>query len=76
MPFSSLNDPSDLARACRALDTAWAKIQELGLVRGDAENERTGLAYVVASLLSSAASEEELTEAAIARFLDQQEQEK
>jgi hypothetical protein len=41
MPFSSLNDPNDLARACRVLDSAWAKIEELNLVRGDPEAERT-----------------------------------
>ena len=50
MPFSSLNNPSELARACRVLDTAWAKILELGPLRGEPEAERTTLAYVVAGL--------------------------
>jgi len=72
MPFSSLNDPNDLARACRVLDSAWAKIQELNLVRGDPEAERTSLAYVVAGLLQSGGSDDELIEATIARFLQRE----
>jgi hypothetical protein len=70
MPFSSLNDANDLARACRVLDSAWAKIQELNLVRGDPENERTGLAHIVAGLLLSAETEEDLVDLAVARYLE------
>jgi len=29
MPFSSLTDPADLARAQRALDAAWERIRPL-----------------------------------------------
>lgn len=68
MPFSSLNDPGDLARANRVLDAAWAKIQEFDLVRGEPEMERTSLAYIVAGLLLSAETEEELVASVVARF--------
>lgn len=74
MPFSSLNDPSDLARACRILDSAWAKIQELDLVHGGREAQRTSLAYVVAGLLKSAAAEADLVDLAIVQFLGSREQ--
>lgn len=70
MPFSSLNDPNDLARASRVLDSAWAKIQELDVARGAPENERTTLAYIVAGLLRSAENEEDLVDLAVARFLE------
>jgi hypothetical protein len=75
MPFSSLHNPDDLARAGRVLDAAWAKVKDRGLVSGEPEGERTRLAYVVASLLISRANDDELIDAVIARFLDQQEQE-
>ena len=74
MPFSSLDDPGDLARARRALDTAWAKIEKLGLVRGSPESERAKLACAVAALLNQIANEHELVAASIARFLYQREQ--
>jgi len=69
MPFSSLHNPDDLARAGRFLGAAWAKIEEHGLLSGDAESERIRLAHVVAGLLKSDADDADLIDAAITRFL-------
>lgn len=69
MPFSSLHDPADLARACRLLDTAWARIGERCVGRGESESERTQLAYMIAALLRSGESDEMLIEAAIKRYV-------
>lgn len=66
MPFSSLTEPADLARACCALDAAWSEIS-LTLDPPD-ERERTRLAYIVATLVAEAENEEDLTRRAIEKF--------
>ncbi|WP_186420018.1 hypothetical protein [Bosea sp. CS1GBMeth4] len=68
MPFSSLHDPGDLARACQLLDLAWARSEERGLVREGSERERTRLAYIIAALLHAGESDERLIDAALARY--------
>lgn len=76
MPFSSLHDPDALAQAGRVLDAAWAKLLERDLLPMGSESERVRLAHIVAGLLKSGTADNELVDAAIARFLDQREQER
>ncbi len=67
MPFSSLTDPVELARASAALDAAWNEVR-LSLSDPYDERERTRLAYIVASLVAIAEDEDDLTQRAIERF--------
>ena len=67
MPFSSLTDPIDLARAEAALDKAWVELQP-SLPSGSDERERNNLAYIVASLVPLALDEDDLAQRAIDRF--------
>ncbi|MBR3194154.1 hypothetical protein [Bosea sp. (in: a-proteobacteria)] len=67
MPFSSLTDPVELARASAALDAAWNEVR-LSLSDPYDERERTRLAYIVASLVAVAEDEDDLTQRAIERF--------
>ncbi|MGO4175982.1 hypothetical protein [Bosea sp. TAF32] len=67
MPFSSLSDPTDLARACAALEVAWNEIRS-SIPPAFEERERTRLAYIVAALVAVAGDEEELTRRAVDRY--------
>jgi hypothetical protein len=70
MPFSSLTDPIDLARAQAALETAWAEIRP-ALSQDTYERERTRLAYAVAALASLAKDEDDLARRAVERYRSQ-----
>uniref|UniRef100_A0A9E8CP04 Uncharacterized protein n=1 Tax=Bosea sp. NBC_00436 TaxID=2969620 RepID=A0A9E8CP04_9HYPH len=65
MPFSSLSDPVDLARAQAALEAAWNEIRSTIPDAFD-ERERNRLAYIVAALAAIAG--DDLTRRAIARY--------
>lgn len=67
MPFSSLTDPVELARARAALDAAWDEIR-LSLPDPCDERERLRLAYIIASLTVIAEDEDDLTRRAVERF--------
>lgn len=67
MPFSSLTDPIDLARAEAALEKAWAELKP-SLAAGSVEQERNNLAYIVASLVPLTLDEDDLARRAIDRF--------
>lgn len=67
MPFSSLTDPVDLARAQAALETAW-QILKMGIDEEEHERERTRLAYIVASFAMIANDENEMVEKALRRY--------
>lgn len=67
MPFSSLTDPADLARAQGALDAAWERIRPL-VDKDDQEKERVRLAYIVAAFAVVALDEDDLAERAWKRF--------
>ena len=67
MPFSSLSDPVDLARAQAALDIAWSKVRSTIPDAFD-ERERTKLAYIVAVLVAIAEDEDDLARRAIERY--------
>lgn len=67
MPFSSLTDPVDLARAQSALDAAWKRIAPI-IDEHDHEEARTRLAYFIASFALAALDEDDLAERAIEQF--------
>jgi hypothetical protein len=67
MPFSSLTDPIDLARAKAALEKARAELKP-SLPEGSDVQERNDLAYIVASLVPLALDEDDLARRAIDRF--------
>ncbi|MGO4407579.1 hypothetical protein AB4Z10_25350 [Bosea sp. RAF48] len=67
MPFSSLSDPVDLARAQAALDAAWDEVR-LPIPNPCDGRERTKLAYIIAALAHVAEDEDDLTRRAIDRY--------
>lgn len=67
MPFSSLNDPVDLARAQAALEAAWNEVRAT-IPHAVEERERTRLAYIVAALFNVAKDEDDLMRRAIERY--------
>lgn len=67
MPFSSLNDPVDLARAQAALEAAWNEVRSTIPDASD-ERERTRLAYIITALVPAAVDEDDLTRRAIERY--------
>jgi len=67
MPFSSLTDPIDLARAQAALEKAWVELRP-SLPDESDEQGRHNLAYIIASLVPLALDENDLAQRAIARF--------
>ena len=71
MPFSSLSDPNEMARAHAALVRVWAEIERLGIAyQGTPDGERTRAAQIVVGLLSQSASDDELVQLAVARFVE------
>lgn len=68
MPFSSLRDPVDLARAHGAFHLAWTEIVADGYASGGEHAERDRLAQIVVALVPICADETELVERAIERF--------
>lgn len=67
MPFSSLTDPVELARADSALEAAWGELRSM-VPQGHEEEERTRLAYIIAALIAVAEDEDELVRRAINRY--------
>lgn len=67
MPFSSLNDPVDVARSQAALDAAWDVIKA-NVAEADQARERTRLAAIVASLAPVAVDEIDLVRRALERY--------
>lgn len=67
MPFSSLRDPADLARAQGALEIAWTQIKPM-VREEDREREYSRLAYLVASYALVALDEDDLAQRARDRF--------
>jgi len=67
MPFSSLIDPADLARAYAAMEAAWTEVVD-GIPPDRREAERSRLAYLVASCAPLALDEEDLKVNALVQF--------
>lgn len=59
MPFSSLSDPADLARAYAALEAVWNEVKS-SIPDVEHETERTRIAYLVAGFAPMALDEEDL----------------
>lgn len=70
MPFSSLRDPVDLARAHGAFNLAWTEIVADGHASGSAHAERDRLAQIIVALVPICTDETELVERAIDRFTE------
>ena len=67
MPFSSLTDPVDLARAEGALEIAWREL-ELQVPEHDRERARTRLTYLIASFALVALDEADLVRRSVEKF--------
>ena len=59
MPFSSLSDPADLARAYAALEAIWNEVKG-SIPDPEHEKERTRIAYLVAGFAPMALDEDDL----------------
>jgi len=59
MPFSSLIDPADLARAYAALEAVWNEVKS-SIPDAEHENERTRIAYLTAGFAPLALDEDDL----------------
>lgn len=67
MPFSSLSDPVDVAKAQAALDRAWEKLV-ISIPPADRERERIRLSYIIAAYALAAMDEDDLVSRALERF--------
>ena len=67
MPFSSLNDLVDLARAQAALEAAWSEVRS-SIPDAFDDRKRARLAYIVAALVAVAEDEDDLIRRAVERF--------
>jgi hypothetical protein len=71
MPFSSLSDPVDIARAHAALEQVWAEIERLGIdYHGTPDGERTRAAQILVGLLAQPVADDDLVRLAVARFIE------
>lgn len=68
LPFSSLNDPIDVARAQAAMDAAWDKVRVPLKDNAHVVEERSRLACIVVGLVGIAEDETDLAGRAVARF--------
>lgn len=59
MPFSSLTDPADLARAYAALEAVWNEVKST-IPEQEHDKERRRIAYLVAGFAPIALDEEDL----------------
>lgn len=67
MPFSSLSDPADLARAYAALEAIWNEVKG-SIPDSEQERERTRIAYLVAGCAPLALDEDDLKENVILQY--------
>lgn len=72
MPFSSLSDPSDLARAHAALEAVWNEVKG-SIPDADHEKERTRIAYLVAGFAPMALDEDDLKQNVLFHYRQQAE---
>lgn len=69
MPFRSLADPVDVARAHAAFDRAWSEFKAGNhVLLGSEENERQRLALIVAGYVHVAEDEDDLVRRALRQF--------
>jgi hypothetical protein len=60
MPFSSLTDPTDLARAYASLEAVWSQVRA-SIPASEHAKEREKIAYLVAGFAPVALDEDDLT---------------
>lgn len=60
MPFSSLTDPTDLARAYASLEAVWSQVKA-SIPASEHAKERERIAYLVAGFAPVALDEDDLT---------------
>ena len=69
MDFTSLHDPTSLARAYGALDSAWAEIRSRHACSAKPDVYLEQLACIILQLLDKTSSDGELVGRAVQRFL-------
>ncbi|MGO4408332.1 hypothetical protein AB4Z10_29280 [Bosea sp. RAF48] len=67
MPFSSLSDPADLARAHAALEAVWNEVRDT-IPEAEIEKERTRIAYLVTASVPMALDEDDLTQNVLLQY--------
>jgi len=67
MPFSSLSDPADLARAYAALEAVWGEVKE-AIPETEHERERTRIAYLIAGCAPLALDEDDLKQNVLLQY--------
>lgn len=67
MPFSSLSDPADLARAYAALEAVWNEVKDT-VPESVHESERKRIAYLVAGCAPLALDEDDLKENVLLQY--------
>jgi len=70
MPFSSLHDPVDVARAQAATEAAWGQVRNSLKDDTNATEERSRLARIVVDLVGIAEDETDLARRAVVRFFN------
>jgi hypothetical protein len=68
MPFSSLADPVEVARAHAAFAAAWERLTEKELAVVANPGARDRLAYIVTHLVTICNDENEIVDRALTRF--------
>ncbi|KRE21702.1 hypothetical protein ASE66_28035 [Bosea sp. Root483D1] len=70
MPFASLSDPVEIARAHAALQQVRTQIERLGIdYHGTPDGERTRAAQIVVGVLAQPVADHDLVRLAVARFV-------
>ncbi len=67
MPFSSLSDPADLARAYAVLDAVWDELRAT-IPIAEHQRQRTRIAYLVLECRPLALDEEDLRKSVLLRY--------
>lgn len=60
MPFSSLSDPTDIARAYASLEAVWNQVKA-SIPASEHAQERAKIAYLIAGFAPVALDEDDLT---------------
>jgi hypothetical protein len=68
VPFSSLNDPVDVARAQAAIEAAWGQVRKSLKDDANPTEEWSRLARIVLDLVGVAVDETDLARRAVERF--------
>ena len=67
MPFTSLSDPADLARAYAALEALWSEVKRT-IPDAEQERERTRIACLIAGCAPLALDEDDLKQNVLLQY--------